>query len=176
MTNVYHSLAGGSLTQNWTNNSLITTNDNWSGVPSIEGFLGDINAADPTNVDPLHPHGRRPGPDRCQREPSQIRTHSPPAAWGNSLAPSPSRDRGTADAPSLSSMKTRSAGRRVRVQFNARDLDGTADNSVQPLNVHYRIGDSGPWTNVTGALRGRDDGRFGDPGYPDLCRPPGRGE
>src|SRR5690349_7037183 len=46
-----HNLAGGNLTQDWTNTGLITANDNWSGVPSIEGYLGqDITTG--TGTDP----------------------------------------------------------------------------------------------------------------------------
>src|SRR5262245_38857430 len=51
MTTIYHSLAGGSLTQNWSGNQ-ITTNDDWSQVPSITGYLGDIDAGSPTGVNP----------------------------------------------------------------------------------------------------------------------------
>src|SRR5215203_5000168 len=40
------------FTQNWTNTNLITTNDDWSGVPGIIGYLGDIAATSTTNVDP----------------------------------------------------------------------------------------------------------------------------
>ena len=50
----YHNLAGGNFTQNWTNTSLITTNDDWSGVASIRGFRGDgltiANGFDPQTV------------------------------------------------------------------------------------------------------------------------------
>ena len=52
MSTTYHSLASGNLTQNWSNTGLITTNDDWSGVPSITGYLGDIDAGSPTNADP----------------------------------------------------------------------------------------------------------------------------
>lgn len=51
MTKIYINLASGSLTQDWSNAGLITTNDNWSGVPNIEGYLGqDITTA--TGTDP----------------------------------------------------------------------------------------------------------------------------
>src|SRR5687768_17400876 len=36
----YHQLSSGPFLQNWTNTGLITANDDWSGVPSIIGFLG----------------------------------------------------------------------------------------------------------------------------------------
>ena len=37
--------------QEWTNTSLITTNDDWSGVPGVVGFRGD-NLTSSTGVDP----------------------------------------------------------------------------------------------------------------------------
>src|SRR5262245_59797828 len=36
-----HNLAAGNFSQNWTNTGLITTDDNWTGVPSIIGYRGD---------------------------------------------------------------------------------------------------------------------------------------
>src|SRR5688572_1347111 len=39
------------FSQNWTNTGLITTSDNWSGVPGIEGFRGDTLTST-TGVDP----------------------------------------------------------------------------------------------------------------------------
>jgi hypothetical protein len=40
MSKVYFNLAGGNLSQNWSNTGLITGSDDWSNVPSFEGFLG----------------------------------------------------------------------------------------------------------------------------------------
>ena len=41
------------FSQNWSNINLITTNDDWSAVPGIVGYLGDIDSAtSTTNVDP----------------------------------------------------------------------------------------------------------------------------
>src|SRR5689334_13185814 len=51
----YHPLASQPLIQNWTDTSLITTNDNWSAIPSIRGFLGqDITTATGANPEDLH--------------------------------------------------------------------------------------------------------------------------
>ena len=41
MSAIYHSLAGGNFFQNWTDTGLIATDDDWSGVPSLQGFRGD---------------------------------------------------------------------------------------------------------------------------------------
>ena len=51
MSTTAHILANGSFTQNWSDTGLITTDDNWSGVASIEGYRGDsLTAAQ--GVDP----------------------------------------------------------------------------------------------------------------------------
>ena len=50
MSQVYFNLAGGNLVQDWSDGGLITTNDDWSNVPSFQGFLGqDITTATATN-------------------------------------------------------------------------------------------------------------------------------
>jgi hypothetical protein len=49
----YFSLAGGNFSQNWAGTSALLTADNWSGVASIEGNLGDNSSAagtDPQTV------------------------------------------------------------------------------------------------------------------------------
>ena len=38
--------------QDWANTGLITTNDDWTGVPGILGYLGDYTTSSPTGVDP----------------------------------------------------------------------------------------------------------------------------
>src|SRR4051812_4809349 len=48
----YHSLKNlGTFTQNWSDTSMITTANNWSGVPSIEGYDG-IGLAPSSDIDP----------------------------------------------------------------------------------------------------------------------------
>ena len=71
----YYPLAGGTFSQNWTNTGQITANDNWSGVPFIIGYLGDIDAASPTNVDPRTLTGADLRRDRRHRQPDQHDQH-----------------------------------------------------------------------------------------------------
>lgn len=40
----------------------------------------------------------------------------------------------------------------VTVGYNLRDIDGSADNAVQPVALHYRIGSAGDFTNVPAAF------------------------
>src|SRR5690349_5668423 len=50
----YHPLASQNFIQNWSTTSQITANDNWSGVPSIQGFLGqDITTGTGSNPQTL---------------------------------------------------------------------------------------------------------------------------
>jgi endonuclease I/methionine-rich copper-binding protein CopC len=47
----YHVLADAPFAQNWSNTAQITTNNDWSGVPALEGYLsGDVSGA--TGIDP----------------------------------------------------------------------------------------------------------------------------
>jgi predicted extracellular nuclease len=153
MTTEYHSLASGSLTQNWSNTSQITANDDWSGVPSIQGFLGqDITTA--TGTDPRTLTGDSTVPNDLDVIANQT---NPDTLTAGGVAefqiPDPTialNGSGTADAPSLVLYLDATGRQDVRVQFNARDIDGSADNAIQQLNVQYRIGDTGAWTNVPG--------------------------
>ena len=50
MSQIYFNLAGGNPGQDWSNTGLITTNNDWSNVPSFQGFLGqDITTTTATN-------------------------------------------------------------------------------------------------------------------------------
>jgi hypothetical protein len=51
MSNTYFNLANGPLTQDWSTTGLIAADDNWSAVPSIEGYRGD-GLAGATGVNP----------------------------------------------------------------------------------------------------------------------------
>ena len=160
MSNVYHQLASGSLSQDWNNTGLITANDDWSLVPSIQGFLGDIDAGSPTGVDPrtlTASSGRRRRRDRQPSAPNTL-TNGGVAEFAIANPTVALNGSGTADAPSLV-LYMNAAGRKdVRLSFDARDIDGSTDNAAQPLNVQYRLGASGSWTNVPAAIRRRRPG------------------
>lgn len=142
------------VSQNWNNAALITVNDTWSGVPGFEGFRGDsITSA--TGVDPqtLLVDG---APDVVnvianQPNPNTLTTGGV-AEFGITDPVVALNGSGTADAPylRLSISTTGIAG--VRVRYTLRDLDGSADNAVQPIALHYRVGTTGLWTNVPAAF------------------------
>ncbi|ONG56676.1 hypothetical protein BKE38_05480 [Pseudoroseomonas deserti] len=150
MTATYFRLREGSFRQDWSDAGLITTNDDWSNVPSIQGFLGEeLTAA--TGTDPRSITGSSPTLDVIadQANPNTLSSGgvaefalaNPTIALNGS---------GSADAPYLVLYLDTTGVSDVSFSFNARDLDGSADDAVQPIAVQWRIGDTGTWQNVEG--------------------------
>ena len=140
------------FSQDWTTSTLITANDNWSGVPSITGYLGDISAASTTGVDPrtltsaalgavdVIPNATTPDTNLSGGV-AEFQITNPVVALQGS---------GTADAPSLVITLNNSGTSNTTIAYTVRDIDGSADATNQQFNVQYRIGISGSWINVPG--------------------------
>ncbi len=144
------------FTQSWTTTTLITANDDWSGVPGIVGYLGDYTGNSPTGVDPqtlLADYSSSTLVDVIanQNNPN-TQTAGGVAEFDGITDPTIALNgSGTADAPHLL-IKVATTGRTgIRVQYNVRDLDSTADNAIQRVALHYRVGDTGNFTNVSAA-------------------------
>lgn len=151
MSTTPHVLANGNFFQDWSNAGLITVNDNWAGVASIVGYLGDIDAGSPTGVNPTTLTGAALGDADVIANQT-----NPNTATAGGVAEFVIADptvalngSGTADAPSLVLYMDASGRSNVRLQFDARDIDGSVDNANQQLAVQYRLG-SGTWTNAPG--------------------------
>ncbi len=139
------------FSQNWTVIGMITTNDNWTGVPGMEGFLGqDITVATGTNPQTLLTTSLAPNDLDVianQTNPNTLSTGGvaefhitdPVVALQGS---------GTADAPYLLLYLNTTGMSNVGVQYNLRDIDGSTDNAVQPVALQYRIGSVGNFTNI----------------------------
>jgi hypothetical protein len=139
------------FSQNWTNTGLITTNDDWSGVPGVVGYRGD-DAVAGTNVDPqtiLVDYNAVVDVNANQTLPNTFNTGGttefeiadPAVALTGS---------GTADFPHLIFFVNTTGYQSITFAANLRDLDGSIDNSVQQIAVQYRVGNAGAWTNVAG--------------------------
>jgi predicted extracellular nuclease len=152
----YYSLAGGSFSQNWTNTGQITANDNWSGVPYIIGYLGDIDGGSTTNVDARTLTGANLGAIDVIANLANTTSNSGGVGEFHIADPVVGlQGSGTADAPSLVLYMDASGRTGVRLQANLRDVDSSApggieDNSAQQINVQYRTDPNGAWTNVPG--------------------------
>ena len=136
----------------WNNINLITTNDDWSGVPGVMGFRGD-NLTSSTGMDPqtvlaadtpgvVDVIANQTDPGLTTGGVAEYELANPAVALNGS---------GTADAPYLLIHLNTTGFQDIQVQYYLRDLDDTADNAVQQVALHYRVGATGNFTNVAAA-------------------------
>lgn len=146
----YHLLSSGQFSQNWTNTGLITVNDDWTGVTSMQGYRGDnlttVTAVDPQTV--VAPGFTTPINVTANNT-------SPSTFTGGGLLEAEITDpvvafqgSGTADAPFLVVFLNTTGMSSIHVQYNLRDIDGSADNSIQAVALQYRIGTTGDFINI----------------------------
>jgi predicted extracellular nuclease len=146
----YWNLGSGDLVQDWSNTSLLGTNDNWDNVPSIVGFRGDsLTSATGTDPRKITASSNVLDVNVNQTNPltfntggvTEFQLANPVVALTGS---------GTASAPYLAFYLDATGRSNVTLSFLLRDLESGPDDSVQQVAVQYRLNDSSPWTNVPG--------------------------
>jgi endonuclease/exonuclease/phosphatase family metal-dependent hydrolase len=155
VSQVYHNLAGGSFSQNWSNLNLITANDNWTNVPGIIGYLGD----DPSSSTvPINPQTALL-PLYSQTIDVIANQNNPNTATSGGVAEfeliNPTialQGSATADAPNIVLYINSSGISGIRIKYLLRDVDGSADNAVQPIALQYRIGSTGNFIDIPAAF------------------------
>jgi hypothetical protein len=141
------------FSQDWSTN-LITTNDDWSPVPGIEGYLGqDITTG--VGVDPqtlLTTSAATNDLDVIanQSNPNTLTTGGVAEFDGIPNPVVALQGSGTADAPYLLFyLNTTSTGNNyINISYNVRDIDGSSDDAVQQVALQYRIGNTGNFINL----------------------------
>ena len=136
------------FSQNWTNIGLITLSDDWSGVPGVVGFRGD-GLTGGTGVDPqtvvaesivVDVNANQTAPNTFTTGGvSEFEITNPVVALQGS---------GTARAPYIQLHVNTTGLNTINVAYNLRDIDGSTDNSVQPVALQFRVGTAGSFTNV----------------------------
>jgi hypothetical protein len=139
------------FSQNWSNTGLITAANDWSGVPGIVGYRGDALTGS-TGTDPqtivVDGTGTPVNVLANQTNPNTLTTGG--IAEFDTL-PDPTvafQGSGTARAPFLLINVNTTGQSGIQVSYNLRDVDGSADNAVQPVALQYRVGSSGNFTNL----------------------------
>lgn len=136
--------------QNWTNIGQITANDSWSGVPGIEGYLGqDITTS--TGTDPQTLVGTSAVANDLSvlaNQTSQTINNGDVIEFEIANPTIGLQGSGTADAPNIVINLNTSGQSGITVAYNLRDVDSSADNAVQPVALQYRVGNSGNFINV----------------------------
>ena len=139
--------------QAWTTTGLITTNDDWSGISGILGYLGDYTAGTPTAVDPqtlLSDYSSTAIDVIANQSNPNTLTNGGVAEFDGIADPVVAfQGSGTADAPFLLIHINTTGKQNVSISYNLRDLDGSADNAVQQVALQYRVGTSGDFTNLS---------------------------
>lgn len=150
--NTAHELSSGTpFSQDWTNTGLITADDNWSGVASIEGFLGNgltgANGTDPQTI----LSGTATTLDVVANQTNTNITNGGVAEFEITNPVVALQGSGTANAPYiviyLDTLDC-SSPNRVSIAYNVRDIDGSTDNAIQQVALQYRTGGTGNYTNV----------------------------
>jgi hypothetical protein len=147
----YYPLASGNLTENWSNASLITTNDVWTDYPNFRGFLGqDITTTTGTNPSTLLTTSSVANDlDVIANQTNTTITNGGVSEFDGIANPTIAlQGSGTADAPHLIIYLNTTSVNTIVVNYNLRDLDGSADNAVQAVALQYRIGNTGNFINL----------------------------
>jgi len=153
MSSAYYVLAIAPFTQDWSNTGLITTDDNWDNVPSIVGYRGDdlttATGTDPQTVvadgtsTPVDVIANQTNPNITTGGVAEFQIANPVVALQGS---------GTADAPFVQIYLDTTSVNNINVSYLLRDIDGSTDNSTQPVALQYRVGTTGNFTNLPAAF------------------------
>lgn len=142
------------FSQNWSNTNLITANDDWSNVPGIIGYLGDIADTSTTNVDPrtlLADYSTVSAVDVIANQTNPNTQTAGGVAEFEITNPTVAlQGSGTADAPHIVIHLNTTGQSTIKFTANIRDIDGSGDNAVQQVDVQYRVGGTGDYASVPG--------------------------
>jgi len=134
--------------QDWSNTGMITTDNVWTGVPGIMGFLGDhltpIEGIDPQTV---LVGGDTPTVLANQTDPATV-LQGGVAEFELGNPTIALKGSSTAGAPNIVLTLNTVGKSNVYVSYNLRDIDASSANAVQSVAVQYRVGTSGTYTNL----------------------------
>lgn len=142
--------------QNWSNAGLITTNDDWSGVPGIIGYRGDdFGTGTPTTTTGVDPQtivaDMSTTPVNVianQSNPNTLTTGGVAEFDGIANPVVALQGSGTADAPHIVLNLNTTSYQNIKISYLLRDIDASVDNAVQPVALQYRVGTTGSYTNI----------------------------
>jgi hypothetical protein len=139
------------FSQDWSSTGQITADDNWAGVPGIVGFRGDdLTTSTATDPQTILADGSGTPVDVIanQVNPNTQATGGVAEFDGIANPVVGLQGSGTADAPHLVINVNTTGLSGVKIAYFLRDIDGSTDNSVQPVALQFRVGASGNYTNI----------------------------
>ncbi|MGZ6962267.1 MAG: Ig-like domain-containing protein, partial [Ilumatobacteraceae bacterium] len=150
MSKTFYKLSNADFFQDWsTTDALLNVANDWSNVPSINGYQG-LGLSSPAGKNPSLITGENVTATQVfidQTNPNtftsggvaEFRITDPTIALQGS---------GTGQAPNIVLYLDASGRQDLHFSVDLRDIDGSADNSTQQVAVQYRVGDSGPWVSL----------------------------
>jgi len=141
--------------QDWSDPALITQENDWSGVPGFVGYRGDKLASKPgANPQSITADGNSSPVNVLanQKNPNSLRTGG--VAEFDTI-PNPCvalKGSATAAAPMLVLNLDTKGKQNIAVGYKLRDLDGSANNAVQPVALQYRVATNSPYVDVPAAF------------------------
>ena len=146
------------LNQDWETKSLLSVDDDWSGVPSIEGFDGagittttgnnptSFTAATPTGVIDIDADSASTPAGTSAAGVFEFALSPAVGTSGtNTVAVQPGN---AAQAPYLRFYIDSTSASAVRVKFDLIDIDTGTSTNAQPFTLQYRTTASGTWNNA----------------------------
>ncbi len=155
---VYFNLSSGnlnfSITPSTTNQ--ITSNDNWSGVGSVEGYFGQ-NLTATHGIDPQTVLGTEFASNQLPSSPTNVAANkgNPSAFNAGGVAEFDSGTylaiglQGNVQANPYIVFYVNTVGRgSITINYEIQDIDSGSNNSVSPIALQYRVGQTGLFTNL----------------------------
>jgi predicted extracellular nuclease len=138
--------------EDWTDITRISLDDDWSGVPGVIGYRGDgltgVTGTDPRTIvadgtaTPVNVIANQTTPNTLSNGGvAEFHLADPTVALNGS---------GTADAPHVVVNLSTLGAESIQFGFQLRDLDSSNDDAVQQVAAQFRVGASGPFTNLPG--------------------------
>jgi hypothetical protein len=141
------------FTQNWSSASLITVDDDWSGVAGIIGYQGtDLFTTIGGDLSTVVADGAGTAVDvfANHADPDTFISGGVTEFDGIANPVVALQGSATADVPHIVIHLNTTGNTNINFACNLRDIDNSADNSAQQINVQYRVGATGDYTNVPG--------------------------
>ena len=159
----YYNFSGGSLAFNITpsNTNMISSNDDWTGVSSVEGYFGR-NLTATHGIDPQTVLGTEfPGNALPSAGNTQVNANkgNPSAYNAGGVTEFDSGSylaigfQGNVQANAYMVFYLNTTGRSsITMSYEVSDIDTGSNNAVSPVALQYRIGETGNFTNLPGGF------------------------
>ena len=153
MSKAFYKLSTGNFLQNWSDPALFTVDNDWTKVPSIVGYNGAGLATTGKDASTVVADN---APSLTGQVFFNKATTFTSGGVGQFSTPNGGTDAvvglqgsGSANAPNLVIYLDSTGRQDIRLTLNVRDID-LGDHTNQQVNLQYRVGDTGNWTNIAG--------------------------